>query len=499
MKVLIKLNTAIVILFINLTCFGGGDVYFATGFKIGEVSQNSALVWTRLTEAPEANKDGVVPFPKMSKTRVFVEFPDIPVGQWEGAAPGAQGEVRLALAKTPEFSGADWTTWKPVNSSADFTHQFQLTDLDSAQRYYIQLEGRSSEGAAVTASELGSFKTAASPDEWEDVWFTVNTCQIYYQRDHPDGFQVFPAMSRLEPHFQDYPSFSVFTGDSVYYDRDNPRGKTVDLCRLHWQRMYALPLIKDYLRHVPAYWEKDDHDTFFDDCWRTYDAPWIAPLTFEEGAGVFLEQVPMSPKLYRTFRWGKGLQIWLVEGRDFRSPNDMPDGPDKTIWGKEQKEWLKSSILESDATFKILVSPTAIVGPDNSEQEDNHANPAFYSEGKEFRDWTRKNKLNNFYVTSGDRHWQYMSTDPISGLREFSCGSSSDKSVLQGPGKKLDYQSFYRSGGGFLSVSLTKGIRKVLAHPQRVIEIDGAPTITFRFHDVKGNVVYEYRDTATDS
>ncbi len=490
---------AVIIIFINMTCFGGGDVHFATGFKIGEVSQSSTMVWTRLTEAPEANKNGVVPSPKMSRTRVFYDGPDISVRDWEGAVPGAQGEVRLALAEKPEFSEAVWTDWERVNPEADFTYQFHLTELEPGARYFFKLEGRSGDEDTVTKSELGSFQTAASSDVWQDVWFTVNTCQVYYQRDHPDGFQVFPAMGRLEPHFQDYPNFSVFTGDSVYYDRDNPRAKTVDLCRLHWQRMYALPLIKNYLRHVPAYWEKDDHDTFFDDCWRTYDAPWIAPLTFEEGAGVFLEQVPMSPKLYRTFRWGKGLQIWLVEGRDFRSPNDMPDGPEKTIWGKKQKEWLKRSILASDATFKVLVSPTAIVGPDNPEQEDNHANAAFFNEGSEFRNWTRENNLKNFYVCVGDRHWQYLSTDPISGLREFACGPSSDKSVLQGPGKKLNYHSFYRSGGGFLSVSLTKGIRRVLAHPQRVIEIDGAPTITFRFHDVKGNVVYEYRDIGEDS
>ena len=71
----------------------------------------------------------------------------------------------------------------------------------------------------------------------------------------------------------------------------------------------------------------------------------------------------MGPKPYRSFRWGKGIELWLVDTREFRSPNPDPDGPNKTIWGTEQKEWLKRALLASDAQFRILVSPDCIVGP----------------------------------------------------------------------------------------------------------------------------------------
>ena len=100
---------------------------------------------------------------------------------------------------------------------------------------------------------------------------------------------------------------------------------------------------------------------------------------------VFREQVPIGDAFHRTVRWGSGLQIWFTEGRDFRSPNTQGDGPDKSLWGREQREWLQRTILESDATFKILASPTAIVGPDNANQADGHANAAFAHEGGEFR------------------------------------------------------------------------------------------------------------------
>ena len=36
-------------------------VHFASGFRVGEVSQNSAIVWARLTQEPERNWDGLVP------------------------------------------------------------------------------------------------------------------------------------------------------------------------------------------------------------------------------------------------------------------------------------------------------------------------------------------------------------------------------------------------------------------------------------------------------
>ena len=67
----------------------------------------------------------------------------------------------------------------------------------------------------------------------------------------------------------------------------------------------------------------------------------MGDLLFTQGQDIFRHQVPVSPSIYRTFRWGKDLQIWLTDGRDFRSPNTMPDGPAKTIWGEQQKAWLK--------------------------------------------------------------------------------------------------------------------------------------------------------------
>ena len=42
----------------------------------------------------------------------------------------------------------------------------------------------------------------------------------------------------------------------------------------------------------------------------------MGAFTFDQGKAVFLEQVGMGERTYRTVRWGKDLQVWMVEGRD---------------------------------------------------------------------------------------------------------------------------------------------------------------------------------------
>lgn len=91
----------------------------------------------------------------------------------------------------------------------------------------------------------------------------------------------------------------------------------------------------------------------------------------------------------------------MVEGRDYRSPNALPPGPEKSIWGEKQKAWLQQTLLESDAVFKILVSPTPMVGPDDLRKQDNHTNPlGFRAEGEAFFQWLKENNFLQKIFTS---------------------------------------------------------------------------------------------------
>lgn len=437
-------------------------VYQATGLRIGEVTPTSAIVWTRLTKSTQRNNDGVV-FKKRGKSEEALKMP---AEQIEGACPGQPGKIRLryGIKGVDDFSFQ--TDWVAVNEDSDFIHQFELKELKPGTQYMIVCE-TSVEGET-HGPRIGTFRTAPLPGEVTSVRFCVMTCQGYPDRDHPDGHPIYPSMTAKDP------DFISMTGDLIYYDNDAPSAMSVDLAHLHWERMFSLPRLVDTLSGTSTYWLKDDHDTLDDDSWPGQK---YGELTFEEGQKIFRQQAPLGSDSYRTFRWGKDLQIWLTDGRDFRTPNKMPDGPEKTIWGDEQKAWFKRTVKESDATWKILISPTPIVGPDRKGKNDNHANAGFATEGNEIRQWLHENVPDNFFVICGDRHWQYHSVDPDTGVKEFSVGAASNSHAGGTPGRDPKYHRFHKVQGGFLNV---------MVDPKK-----DASEITFQLCDVDGNLAFE--------
>ena len=121
--------------------------------------------------------------------------------------------------------------------------------------------------------------------------------------------------------------------------------------------------------------------------------------------------------------------------------------------GTVQKQWFFDTVSASDATFKVLLSPTPIVGPDRLKKNDNHSNKGFTHEGDELRRFIAAQE--NLYIVCGDRHWQYASIDPKTGAREFSCGPGSDNhSGGYWEQFRNDMHRFLRVKGGFLSVDI---------------------------------------------
>ncbi|MDA2939213.1 alkaline phosphatase, partial [Acidobacteria bacterium AH-259-A15] len=125
-----------------------------------------------------------------------------------------------------------------------------------------------------------------------------------------------------------------------------------------------------------------------------------------------------------------------------------------------------------------LISPTPIVGPDHlwkEETSDNHVASRRSYEGNLLRRFLGAQK--DMVVVCGDRHWQYVSEDPATGLREYSCGPTTDQHATELKNEDHRMIRFLRAKGGFLSVAIDR--------------VNRTPTAIFRHHNVEGKVVNE--------
>lgn len=442
-----------------------GQVYFTNGIKIQEVSSTSAVLWTRLCKLPKAvsiyHKQKEAPF------KGPIDFDnDMPVNKMDGAVEGAFGEVKMKIFNKNDSIILEW---KHVSPYKDYTIMEEVNGLIPNTEYQVLLQGRKKENGPITEIS-GSFETAPSAETIIPVSFTSSTCQYFWDYDDPiRGFKAYDNMLKLNPNFH------CQTGDYVYYDKPGPMSYNIELARHKWHAINSWPSLVDFYSHVPSYLQKDDHDILKDDA--SPNSKPFGELTFDDALDIWHEQVPLNGKPFRTIRWGTDLEVWLVEAREFRSDNKDIDSNEKSIFGKEQKAWLKASVESSNATFKILMSPTPVVGPDRAKgKNDNHSNNAYKTEGH----WLRKflSTQKNMFVVNGDRHWQYISKDLETGLLEFSQGPTSDEHA-QGWDPK-DYRpehQFLRVKGGFLCVSVYRD--------------NDVPIIKFTHYDVDGNIVHD--------
>ncbi len=443
----------------------------ASGIKIVEVAQDAATVWTRTTRWHAQNLGDMaeLTFAEPVKKGTHNRGPQLPVTGIDGlryAIPGIPGEVRVRYRTGSE----PWreTDWVATIVEADYSRLVELKGLKADKEYEVRVEARPLGESNVTSTTSGKFKTLAPLDRPTNIRLAVTTCQEFADRDGPFGFDLYRTMLRRST------DAMVHAGDVVYYDK---QARSVPLAHYHWHRVYGLPSVVEFHRQVPAYFLKDDHDTYVDDSWPGQKFPWTEAFTFEDGQRIFVEQTGMPEKGYRTYAFGRDLQVWMMEGRNYRSPNNAEASADKTIWGKAQWDWLQQSMEASQAKFKVVISPTPIVGPDRDNKHDNHANDAFEIEGERVREYLAKSKRT--FSVCGDRHWQYHSIDPKTGLHEFSVGAASDRHA--GGWDPKDYRPeihrYLRVGGGYLEIDVSnKGDRT---------------SLTMRHLDTEGNIGHE--------
>jgi alkaline phosphatase D len=248
-----------------------------------------------------------------------------------------------------------------VRADDDLTGKTRVTELTSATRYRYRV---TQDGA----SAEGEFATAPAPTEPARVRFLWSgdlggggLC-----RPAHGGFTIFPTMLR---HPAD---FFLFVGDTVY--ADVPCGKpgaapgadfrAVTLAQYRARTRHNREDLgfQALLRRMSVYSIWDDHEV------RNDFSGSVEPL-MPAGRQAFLDYWPILPpdeepgRLYRRIRWGKLLELFILDTRQYRSENGMPDGPGKTMLGAAQRRWLIDGVTSSTATWKVVVSSVTLSVP----------------------------------------------------------------------------------------------------------------------------------------
>jgi alkaline phosphatase D len=127
------------------------------------------------------------------------------------------------------------------------------------------------------------------------------------------------------------------------------------------------------------------------------------------------------------------------------------------MWGKDQMAWFMGSVEASDATFRVLISPTPLTGPyRNAGENDNHTNEAgFAHEGRFLRNFIAQQT--NMIVICGDRHYQYVIDDPETGIQEYATGPASNEHARGWNEDDIRPEHRYLNVvGGFLAVTVER-------------------------------------------
>ena len=268
------------------------------------------------------------------------------------------GEV--AIEVTPA-GGAPQRMARPAADADDLIVRVALDGLSSATRHrYVVSQG----GERVE----GEFATAPVPTEPARVSFLWSGdlggggfCRLL-----DGGYRIFRAMAR---HPAD---FFLFAGDTIYADVPCNRPGVVPgadfvattltefRARHRYNREDAA--VQDFLRRTPVFANWDDHEVKND-----FSGP-TEPL-MPVGRQAFLEYWPVAAggddphRMYRSVRWGRLLELFILDTRQYRSPNVEPDGPAKTMLGAAQRRWLLDGVTASTATWKMVVTSVPLAVP----------------------------------------------------------------------------------------------------------------------------------------
>jgi len=285
-----------------------------------------------------------------------------------------------------------------ANKNTDLTIQMTLTGLKPGTTYYYR--------AVVNGKKPGpicKFVTAPKSDEMSDVRFA-------FGGDTREKYKPFKIMDAIRAK---QPDFFLYLGDTIYGDRDGGVTST----RGYW-RSYANnrkdKATQRLFSDTSLYLIWDDHEVEDD----FVPSNPLMPI----GRSAFFDYWPITRnkeepgRLYRSFRWGKAVELFILDTRQYRNADEG------LILGEKQKKWFLDALSSSTADFKFVATSVPI----SSGHEDKWG--GFMLDRFEVLEHIVENKIPGVIFLAADVHYAAVSRVPEGGnLREVIVGPLATK------------------------------------------------------------------------
>jgi alkaline phosphatase D len=300
----------------------------------------------------------------------------------------------VAIEVAPESGGEPVRRELAADAATDYVASARIPGLapGTAYRYRIAAQGEVREGVVRTQ------RYWRNPADAAELVVAIGSCHYI---DHPNpafrgvgggDYQVFDAIAAKRP------DLMLWLGDNVYLQTPDFLDPASMAARYRQNRAFA-PLQK-LLTSTAHLAILDDHDHGPNDSDGSY-------VLKGESQRLFQRYWPNPtyglPGVAGSFGWARlgDVEFFLLDNRYYRYPNRYPDGPEKTMFGAAQLEWLKRALLGSRARLKIVAGGSQFWNR-ASRFEGLHA---FAHEQARLADWLLERRIDGVVFVSGDRHF----------------------------------------------------------------------------------------------
>jgi alkaline phosphatase D len=281
-----------------------------------------------------------------------------------------------------------------LDPSDDLISVARIDGLAPAQRDGYEVDVFAADGSAVSNAGSGSFRTLPPAGQPLRLRFTVGA--------DITGGSPQPIFERLR---ETTPDFALFIGDQIYADTVDPDFEGyAHKYRANW----SITELDALMSNVPVAMMWDDHeiiDGFFPGGSDRFEP---ARRAFELYAAAHNPRPYRPGVLYYTLRAGD-VALFVLDDRSFRSPPAMPDGPDKSMLGAQQKADLLAWLSCEPAALKVIVSSVvftdfALTGQD--------AWRGYAHEREELFAHVISHRIDDVLLVTGDQHWSAVFREP---------------------------------------------------------------------------------------